>query len=227
MKKGFNNLLVISVVISFLSINSCNNKDVVPVLETTPASNITSNSASSGGSIKKDGGSQIWEKGICWSTSPNPTTNDQITNDGTGVEEYTSALTNLTPNTTYYLRAYASNTTGTGYGDELTFTTPEGTVETGDLEIFVRENTASGPYVGEARVRIYLSLEDRNNDNFIETQYTPKDDPSVNGAVFKDLTYKKYYIRADYTNGQGIWMGVAETFITLGQTKKVTIITVL
>lgn len=89
---------------------------------TTPTYN--SNSAVSGGNITSDGNSTITARGVCWSTSPAPTINDDKTNDGIGSGNFTSNLSNLKPNTTYYLRAYATNVLGTVYGGELTFTTP-------------------------------------------------------------------------------------------------------
>ena len=92
-------------------------------LTTAEVTSITSNSAKSGGNITADGGGSITVKGICWSTSHNPTTADNKTSDGTGTGTFTSDLTGLTPNTLYYIRAYAINSAGTSYGNELSFTT--------------------------------------------------------------------------------------------------------
>jgi|MDSY01.1.fsa_nt_gb hypothetical protein len=98
----------------------------VPSLTTSSISNITANSAQSGGNVTSDGNSTVNSKGICWSTSPNPTNGNVnfMTIDGTGTGSFSSNLTNLSSNTTYYVRAYASNSVGTAYGNELTFTTP-------------------------------------------------------------------------------------------------------
>ena len=95
-------------------------------LTTTDASSITAGTAVSGGDVTSDGGDAVTEKGVCWSTSQNPTTADSKTSDGTGTGIFTSNLTSLSSNTTYYLRAYATNSTGTVYGNEVTFTTPPG-----------------------------------------------------------------------------------------------------
>ena len=65
-------------------------------------------------------------RGVCWSVNPNPTMEDKHTEDGTGVGQFVSNLPNLAINTTYYLRAYATNEVGTSYGEEVTFTTLEG-----------------------------------------------------------------------------------------------------
>lgn len=94
------------------------------VLTTTAISNISNTTAKSGGSITSDGGSPITARGIVWSTSANPTialTTKTI--DGTGTGTFTSNLTGLTANTTYYVRAYATNIAGTSYGNEVSFKT--------------------------------------------------------------------------------------------------------
>ena len=91
---------------------------------TTAISLITQVSASSGGSITSDGGSTITRRGVCWnSTNPNPTTSNSFTNNGTGIGSFTASLTGLIANTTYYTRAYATNSIGTSYGNTLVFTT--------------------------------------------------------------------------------------------------------
>lgn len=95
----------------------------VPILTTTAVSSITGTTASSGGTISSDGGYSITAKGICWSTSSNPTISDNTTNDGSGTASYTSSMTGLTPGTTYYVRAYATNSMGTGYGSQVSFVT--------------------------------------------------------------------------------------------------------
>jgi hypothetical protein len=105
---------------------------LAPVLTTTNISNITSLSASSGGNITNDSGSSVTARGICWSTSPNPTIAlSTKTVDGSGLGNFVSNLTILSANTTYYVRAYATNSSGAGYGNELTFTTNSIDITTG------------------------------------------------------------------------------------------------
>ncbi len=95
-----------------------------PILTTTTPSSITKNSAISGGTISSDGGAAITARGIVWSTATNPTiANTTKTVDGIGTGVFSSNLQNLNPSTTIYARAYATNSAGTSYGNEVTITT--------------------------------------------------------------------------------------------------------
>jgi hypothetical protein len=96
-----------------------------PALTTTAVSSIFANIAWSGGQITTDGGSAITAKGVCWSLNPNPTTADSKTTDGTGSASYVSIMTGLSALTQYHVRAYATNTTGTAYGSDRSFTTTD------------------------------------------------------------------------------------------------------
>ena len=81
----------------------------------------------SGGHVTADGGDAVIERGIVWDTSPNPSleTNTGNRSSGSGIGEFSSAMTGLSPGLNYHVRAYATNSEGTGYGDNLTFTTVE------------------------------------------------------------------------------------------------------
>ena len=101
---------------------------VLPTLSTTAASAISSTTATSGGNITSDGGGSITARGVCWSTSQNPTIAlSTKTSDGTGSGSFTSSLTGLSPNTLCYVRAYATNAAGTAYGNQISFTTASST----------------------------------------------------------------------------------------------------
>jgi uncharacterized protein (TIGR02145 family) len=95
----------------------------MPVLTTTSVSAITQTTAECGGTIISDGGATIMVSGVCWSTNATPTINDSKTTDGTGMGSFTSSITDLTESTTYYVRAYATNSIGTGYGNTSSFAT--------------------------------------------------------------------------------------------------------
>ena len=97
-------------------------------MTTTVISSLSSFSADCGGTIITDGGSNIIERGVCWSTSPNPTIVLTTKTTETGGASYKSILTGLSANTKYYVRAYATNNAGTDYGNEISFTTLANTV---------------------------------------------------------------------------------------------------
>jgi hypothetical protein len=95
----------------------------LPVITTAAITAITTKTAASGGNISSDGGFPVTARGVCWSTSTNPVASGNHTTNGTGTGIFTSNITGLAPSTTYYVRAYATNSAGTAYGNEITFTT--------------------------------------------------------------------------------------------------------
>ncbi|MBE0638800.1 MAG: T9SS type A sorting domain-containing protein [Bacteroidales bacterium] len=100
----------------------------VPTVTTAPVEQITQTGAISGGNVTNDGGAEVTARGVVWGTTQNPTieTNEGITFDGTGFGAWVSELAELTPATDYFVRAYATNSVGTAYGEQLTFTTLSG-----------------------------------------------------------------------------------------------------
>jgi uncharacterized protein (TIGR02145 family) len=116
------------------SITYSNSNPSNPATLTTLAiGNITANSATSGGSITNDGGTPITQRGICWATTQNPTTANNTAVAGTGTGSFTANITGLAANTTYFVRAYAINTAGTAYGNQLSFTTSQIPVNPGSV----------------------------------------------------------------------------------------------
>lgn len=119
-----------------MAIVSCKKEEVepektwtIPVVETGIITNIGDTTAVASGEVVSDGGG-IGDRGICWSTHPDPTIADTRTVNQTGIGTYSANLVNLLANTTYYVRAYARNNAGTGYGDIVSFTTTNGPVAT-------------------------------------------------------------------------------------------------
>lgn len=92
-----------------------------PTVTTTAVSDITATTATSGGNVTA--GVSVTARGVCWNTTGSPTISDSKTVDGSGLGVFTSNITGLTPGTTYYVRAYASGSCGTGYGMQVSFTT--------------------------------------------------------------------------------------------------------
>jgi uncharacterized protein (TIGR02145 family) len=112
-----------------LDINFTTPSVSLPTVTTKSVSPISSTEASSGGNVTSDGGAIVNARGVCWKTNPNPTIDDNKTSNGTGLGLYISSLSNLTPNTNYYVRAYATNSMGTSYGEQVTFKTTESIVD--------------------------------------------------------------------------------------------------
>ena len=96
---------------------------MLPTVITASATEITENSAKGGGEVTNDGGAEVTERGICWSTNANPTLNDSHVAVGTGIGAFAATVSGLNESTTYHVRAYAINEKGTAYGLDVEFTT--------------------------------------------------------------------------------------------------------
>lgn len=101
-------------------------RDGIPTVTTAEVTDITAITAACGGDITDNGGLNVTARGVCWSTSPNPTVADSHTTNGNGIGSFSSSFTGLNVSTTYYVRAYATTAAGTAYGEEKTFTTRDG-----------------------------------------------------------------------------------------------------
>ncbi len=122
MKKVLNLFVFVCFLAGVAVFTSCK-KTEIPTLTTTAISSITTTSASSGGNITDDGGAEVTARGVCWGTATKPEITGSKTSDSKGIGSFTSSITSLTPNTKYYVRAYATNSEGTAYGNEQSFTT--------------------------------------------------------------------------------------------------------
>jgi uncharacterized protein (TIGR02145 family) len=121
-------LFLLTCLISGIFLNTGCKKEIqksiiLPVITTISVTNITEYAATSGGNITDAGGAAITEKGVCWSSGLTPTIADSKTTEGRGAGSFTSNITSLNPTTKYYVRAYATNSAGTGYGSAISFTT--------------------------------------------------------------------------------------------------------
>lgn len=129
MKKRIYSIIAISdiLLLTLLFFNSCIQEDTFAkaTIETSQVTLITEATAVCGGTISADGGSAVTARGICWNTSSTPTIDDFKTANGSGSGSFTSSITGLKPGTTYFVRSYASNSAGTSYGNELSFTTSD------------------------------------------------------------------------------------------------------
>ena len=193
-----------------------------PTVTTTAVTSITSISASSGGNITSNGGASVTARGVCWSTSQNPTTGDNKTTDSTGSGSFSSNITGLNPGTTYHVRAYATNSEGTAYGNDLPFTTEAAvapTVTTTAVTSITSISASSGGNITSnggasvtARGVCWSTSQDPNTGDNKTT------DNTGTGSFTSDITGLNpgttYHVRAYATNSEGTAYGNDLPFTT-------------
>lgn len=216
---------------------SCSKKEeskppvTVPVLAaTTAATSITETTASSGGNVTEDGGSTILARGICYDTLASPTfDNDHpFTSDGAGTGSFTSTLTDLLPGKKYFVRAFATNVIGIGYGAEISFTTTElaapKLTTTAVSSILDSSATTGGNITDDVGVPVVergvcwsvTTLSPTVSDNFKAASGAGAGEFSVSLSGLSPLTI--YNIRAYAKNTKGaIGYGSTLQFTTLGR----------
>ena len=136
-------LLFLALTILLINCTSDNTDETnnLPILTTNTVTDITSNTAISGGNISDNAGVNIITRGICWNTNGNPTIDNDFSTNGSGIGEYSIEMSNLESETNYYVRAFATNSSGTSYGNELNFTTlePENIYNGNDISLFTQQ----------------------------------------------------------------------------------------
>ena len=197
---------------------------LLPTVTTSAeVTDITVSNATCGGEVTFEGNVSVTARGICWSTSQNPTIEDNKTTDGSGVGFYTSNMTNLEHNTTYYVRAYATNEVGTAYGEEVTFTTIEKllptviTTEVAEIKLF------SAKCGGEVTFEGNVTVTARGICWSTKQNPTIEDDKTTEGYGVGTFTSNMtnlehnttYYVRAYATNEVGTAYGEERVFTTL------------
>jgi hypothetical protein len=223
-----NNILKISPIIiiiigSSICMTTCKKKTDPPSVTTTSVAAITQTTASAGGNVSSDGGAAVTAKGICWSTNSNPTTSGSKTSDGVGTGIFTSNLTALTPNTKYYIKAYATNSEGTSYGNEVSFTTSPivlATLTTVAINSISPSSAESGGNIIETGGG---SITARgvcwNTSSNPTTANNKTTDGSGSGSFTSNITGLQpgttYHIRAYATNNAGTAYGNDLTFATM------------
>lgn len=210
----------------------------VPTVTTSAPSNVTTNSATCGGNVTSDGGATVTARGVCWSTNPNPTTSNNHTTDGTGTGSFTSSIIGLVESTTYYVRAYATNSEGTAYGVQQSFTTNSGgsstttpTVTTSTpSNVTTNSATCSGNVTsdGGATVTAKGVCWSTSQNPTISGNHTS--DGNGTGAFTSNITglaeNTTYYVRAYATNSKGTSYGSQKSFTTESGGSSATIPTV-
>ena len=221
MKKGLSILAIIGVIAVMGMFQGCK-KATIPELTTVAISEVGLTSAVSGGTIIADGGEDITDKGVCWSTSTNPTVADSKTNEGTGSGNFVSNMVGLEEGTPYYVRAYATNSVGTAYGNELTFTTNQVTgavVTTTEVSSVTSTTAVAGGNVTDAGGGTLIA---RGVCWGTTTNPTIAGNKTTNGTSTGTFTSNLieltdgtvYYYRAYATNSSGTTYGQEFQFIT-------------
>ena len=192
----------------------------IPTLTTTSVSDISFFTATGGGEVLATGVPDITERGVCWSTSHNPTVADSHTVDSTGFGVFSSQLMGLDLHTTYYVRAYATNSSGTGYGNECHFITlniPAVTTKTvtdilGSTAICGGNVTSDGGGTLLAKGVCWSMEQNPTIDDNLATDTSALTNYT---CVMSGLTPSTtYYVRAFATNGGGTAYGTQKSFTT-------------
>ena len=192
-----------------------------PTVKTAAPTNVKSNSAVLNGEVAWNGNLNVTARGICYSTSPNPTTNGAHTTEGTGEGEYHSEIQGLWMNTTYYVRAYAINRLGTSYGEQIEFTTDDGLPTVTTLEPSVKSATtaeAGGTITddGGFQISAYGVCWSTHENPTIQNPHT--NDGNMDSEFRSSITgidaSTTYYVRAYATNIAGTAYGEQFKFTT-------------
>jgi uncharacterized protein (TIGR02145 family) len=206
-----------------------------PTVTTANITNITTTTATGGGNVTVQGTTEVTTRGICWSTTQNPTITNSHTSDGTGTGAFTSNLTNLSPATIYYVRAYATNAAGISYGNQVQFTTSVSqtpTVTTTNItNISTTTATGGGNVIAQGMTAVTVRgvCWSTTQNPTIANNHTS--DGTGTGVFISNLTGLSpatiYYVRAYATNTAGTAYGSQVQFTTsAGQTPTVTTTTI-
>ena len=216
-------LKIFNVVLILILISSCKKKPDPPSLTTKPITEITTISAVSGGDILDDGGAPIISNGVCWDSSDKPViTNFKTIESGSG--SFTSNITTLLPNTTYFVRAYATNSAGTSYGSTVSFRTlgdkpiPLSVHATDILTTSATLNGTVNPNSLSTTVSFEYGLTTAYGSTSIAIQSPVNGELNIN--VTTPLTElspgKEYHFRIKAENSLGITYSDDISFTTLG-----------
>ncbi|MBQ6667926.1 MAG: DUF1566 domain-containing protein [Bacteroidales bacterium] len=189
-------------------------KDGLPTVTTGSVSNVTANSAACSGNVSSDGGFAVTAKGLCWGTTQNPTVSGSKSTDGSSTGSFNGSMTNLKSNTTYYVRAYATNSIGTVYGDQKNFVTTMGlpiltTATTSATSVSISSGgniTSDGGYAITARGVCYSTT--NSNPTISDSRTTSGTGTgSFSSTITKVSVNTTYYVRAYATNSIGTAYG--------------------
>ncbi len=197
--------------------------DVLPTVTTYSISSIMSNSATCGGNVTLDGGATVTARGVCWSTTINPTIVNSKTTDGSGTGSFTSTITGLSASTPYYVRAYATNSKGTAYGANINFTTGSGStipaVTTNSVSTITSTSAiCGGNVISEGGTTVTAKGVCWNTATNPTISNSKTSDGTGTGSFTSTITgliaNTPYYVRAYATNSKGTAYGLCISFTT-------------
>ena len=194
-----------------------------PTVTTNAVSNPTATSAVCGGNVTSDGGSAVTDRGICWATFNAPSLeNGSHLSNGTGMGTFSSTISSLTPNTVYYVRAFATNVRGTFYGEERQFTTNDG-LPTVTINAVTNVTATSAVCGGNINSNGGFAVTDKGLV-WSTSQYPTMSDSHISlgsgntpfsGSMTNLLMGTTYYVRTYATNVNGTaYSSIQKTFST-------------
>ena len=199
-------------------------ESLLPTIITSSTSSITNTTVLSGGNITNDGGAAITARGVCWASNPNPLVTGNHTTNGTGTGVFVSNITGLTANTTYYVRAYATNSDGTAYGADSVFTTTSPTLVTPTVltsaitAITATTATAGGNVTADGGTPVTargVCWSTTANPQVTGSHTTDGSGPGIFTSAITGLTLgTTYHVRAYATNMIGTVYGGDSVFTT-------------
>jgi uncharacterized protein (TIGR02145 family) len=218
------------IILIILTISCKEDKPTPPIIITTSVTEMSYTTATCGGEATNEGGASIISKGICWNTSANPTISSNKTTETGGLGSFSSNLTQLSVNTLYYVRAYATNSAGTGYGNQVKFTTRQiavPDVTTTEITSITPSSAISGGNVtsdnGDAVSSRGVCWSTTINPTTNDNKTTDGSGIGTFSSSFNALTgITLYYVRAYAINGAGIGYGNQVSFTTLSDFPTVT-----
>ena len=169
-------------------------KLTTPTVQTIAATQIKDNSALLGGKVSRDGGALVTEYGVVYSTEKTPTTDDNKITSNSGIGQFYITLENLQPHTTYYARAFASNSQGTAYGTEVSFATSIITTDTSGIDnghAYVDLGLPSGTLW--ATTNVGAATPEQSGDYFAWGETQPKTIYNSSTYIFSDNSGKTFY----------------------------------
>ncbi len=192
-----------------------------PTIITQSVTSIGPDTAISGGIICSDGGSPILATGVCWSQSLEPTINDNHTSESTDTSAFSSTIRGLSSNTLYYVRAYATNSNGTAYGNQLSFTTSSDlpVVTTREVNLISHDTAVSGGIIcsegGSPVIAAGICWSESSKPTVVDNHTTDSIEDGSYTSIMKGLSNNTlYYVRAYATNSYGISYGDEVSFTT-------------